>query len=409
MPAYAAFFRGLADALTSGGPLPVDPMDAVAELPKAMPHIEVPIQAGDDEVSATPDTNFTVLRVKRNVLRRSSVGGIYTRRSVSTVGDGANDRLMKEIADLHAALKPGGRIFIQLMHAGRMSHPDNTPHHRQAVAPSAIAPASQMFTATGMQEIPAPRALSTEDIHQTVADFRHAARAANLPAIADDSGIEVDALKCAPGIYSARWAGPPRSDERNNELLLAQLHDVPDARRTAHFTCAVALVHPDGRELVVEGRMDGTVTRAVRGSGGFGYDVLFVSSSRVNLGLHQSVAGGIELCQVQLAGDPGGHLVAGAQRQIQSRLGRHSGARGIPMGQHRVDHRVREPLLAQHLLGYRALRGDAGRRRRAGVGAVTVEVGGGVPHDGRLDERPVNDERAGCGLGPGQPVHPRGT
>ena len=82
----------------------------------------------------------------------------------------------------------GGRIFIQLMHAGRMSHPDNKPHHRQAVAPSAIAPASQMFTATGMQEIPVPRALSTEDIHQTVADFRHAARAA-IEAGAD--GVEI--------------------------------------------------------------------------------------------------------------------------------------------------------------------------------------------------------------------------
>jgi 2,4-dienoyl-CoA reductase-like NADH-dependent reductase (Old Yellow Enzyme family) len=74
------------------------------------------------------------------------------------------------------------------MHAGRMSHPDNKPHHRQAVAPSAIAPASQMFTATGMQEIPAPRALSTEDIHQTVADFRHAAREAIE---ADADGVEI--------------------------------------------------------------------------------------------------------------------------------------------------------------------------------------------------------------------------
>lgn len=82
----------------------------------------------------------------------------------------------------------GGRIFIQLMHVGRMSHPDNTPHHRQAVAPSAIAPASQMFTATGMQEIPVPRALSTADIHQTVADFRRAARAA-IEAGAD--GVEI--------------------------------------------------------------------------------------------------------------------------------------------------------------------------------------------------------------------------
>jgi N-ethylmaleimide reductase len=82
----------------------------------------------------------------------------------------------------------GGRIFIQIMHAGRMSHPDNTPHHRQAVAPSAIAPGSQMFTATGMQDIPAPRALTTEEVRRTVADFRLAARFA-IEAGAD--GVEI--------------------------------------------------------------------------------------------------------------------------------------------------------------------------------------------------------------------------
>src|ERR1700751_983480 len=72
----------------------------------------------------------------------------------------------------------GGRIFIQIMHAGRRSHPDNTPHHRQAVAPSAIAPGAQMFTATGMKDIPAPRALTSEEVRRTVADFRSSARAA---------------------------------------------------------------------------------------------------------------------------------------------------------------------------------------------------------------------------------------
>lgn len=82
----------------------------------------------------------------------------------------------------------GGRIFIQLMHAGRMSHPDNTPHHRQGVAPSAIAPGAPMFTAKGMQDIPTPRALTTDEIRQTVADFRHAARRA-IDAGAD--GIEI--------------------------------------------------------------------------------------------------------------------------------------------------------------------------------------------------------------------------
>jgi N-ethylmaleimide reductase len=82
----------------------------------------------------------------------------------------------------------GGHIFIQIMHAGRMSHPDNTPHHRQAVAPSTIAPGGQMFTATGMQDISAPRALTTEEVRQTVADFRRAARCA-IEAGAD--GVEI--------------------------------------------------------------------------------------------------------------------------------------------------------------------------------------------------------------------------
>ena len=82
----------------------------------------------------------------------------------------------------------GGHLFIQLMHAGRMSHPDNTPHHRQGVAPSAIAPDAQMFTAKGMLDIPEPRALSTAEVRQTVQDFRHAARCA-VDAGAD--GVEI--------------------------------------------------------------------------------------------------------------------------------------------------------------------------------------------------------------------------
>lgn len=109
---------------------------------------------------------------------------------------------------------------------------------------------------------------------------RAAVEATGLPAIADDSGLCVDALNGMPGVLSARWSGPPKSDERNNELLLAQLADVPDERRGGHFVCAVAFVRPGdapGEELVVEGRMEGTVVREVRGAGGFGYDVLFVA------------------------------------------------------------------------------------------------------------------------------------
>ncbi|KSB89397.1 1,2-oxophytodienoate reductase [Caulobacter vibrioides] len=82
----------------------------------------------------------------------------------------------------------GGRLFMQLMHAGRMSHPDNTPHHRQGVAPSAIAPGAPMFTATGPQDIPTPRALTTDEVRRTVDDFRSAARRA-IEAGAD--GVEI--------------------------------------------------------------------------------------------------------------------------------------------------------------------------------------------------------------------------
>jgi XTP/dITP diphosphohydrolase len=99
-------------------------------------------------------------------------------------------------------------------------------------------------------------------------------RATGLPTVADDSGLCVDALNGMPGVLSARWSGQPRSDDRNNQLLLDQLADVPDERRGAHFTCAVALVHDDG-EVVVHAQMDGRVIREVRGAGGFGYDVVF--------------------------------------------------------------------------------------------------------------------------------------
>ena len=111
--------------------------------------------------------------------------------------------------------------------------------------------------------------------------------ATGLPTIADDSGLCVDALNGMPGVLSARWAGPHAGmassdkDLRNNELLLAQLSDVPDERRGAHFTCAVAYL--DGStEFVVEGTMPGRVLREMRGTGGFGYDVLFVADETVD-------------------------------------------------------------------------------------------------------------------------------
>ncbi|MFE5535001.1 RdgB/HAM1 family non-canonical purine NTP pyrophosphatase [Streptomyces sp. NPDC056492] len=98
------------------------------------------------------------------------------------------------------------------------------------------------------------------------------AQATGLPAIADDSGLCVDVLNGAPGIFSARWAGKHGDDRANLDLLLAQLGDIADEHRGAHFACAAALALPDGTERVVEGRLRGTLRQAPAGTGGFGYD-----------------------------------------------------------------------------------------------------------------------------------------
>jgi len=102
-----------------------------------------------------------------------------------------------------------------------------------------------------------------------------AARHTQLPALADDSGLEVDALNGAPGIYSARFAGEPRSDRRNLELLLTRLNGVPAGQRTARFRCAVVVAHPDGRTLAAEGTCEGVIADRPAGHGGFGYDPVF--------------------------------------------------------------------------------------------------------------------------------------
>jgi XTP/dITP diphosphohydrolase len=102
------------------------------------------------------------------------------------------------------------------------------------------------------------------------------AAATGLPAVADDSGLCVDVLGGAPGVFSARWSGGHGEDRANLELLLAQLHDVPGAHRGAHFGCAAVAVLPGGRQLVAEGRLVGTLTREPRGSNGFGYDPIFL-------------------------------------------------------------------------------------------------------------------------------------
>jgi len=113
-------------------------------------------------------------------------------------------------------------------------------------------------------------------IENALAKARHAAAASGLPALADDSGICVDALDGAPGVYSARFAGDPKSDERNNQRLLELL--AHSDNRTARYYCVIVVLRhvDDPQPLIAEGEWHGEVLRAPRGTGGFGYDPLFL-------------------------------------------------------------------------------------------------------------------------------------
>jgi XTP/dITP diphosphohydrolase len=104
---------------------------------------------------------------------------------------------------------------------------------------------------------------------------RYTSGATGLPAIADDSGLCIDALGGAPGVLSARWAGKHGDDQANLEKVLEQLKDIPEEKRGAHFLCVTSLVLPDGREHVSEGRFDGSILRSAVGTNGFGYDPIF--------------------------------------------------------------------------------------------------------------------------------------
>ncbi|OXM67748.1 RdgB/HAM1 family non-canonical purine NTP pyrophosphatase [Amycolatopsis vastitatis] len=131
----------------------------------------------------------------------------------------------------------------------------------------------------GLADVPSfPEAPETAPDFEgnAVAKARDAVAACGLPAIADDSGIAVDALNGMPGVLSARWSGRHGDDEANLDLVLGQLRDVPDERRGAQFVCAAALVLPSGEETVVRGEWRGKLVRERRGTNGFGYDPIFL-------------------------------------------------------------------------------------------------------------------------------------
>ncbi|MEU7582806.1 RdgB/HAM1 family non-canonical purine NTP pyrophosphatase [Streptomyces sp. NPDC041068] len=131
----------------------------------------------------------------------------------------------------------------------------------------------ELVGADAYPEIPDVRETGVTFAENALLKAHALAKATGLPAVADDSGLCVDVLGGAPGIFSARWAGRHGDDRANLDLLLAQLGDIEsDTHRAAHFACAAALALPDGTERVVEGQLRGVLRHAPSGSGGFGYD-----------------------------------------------------------------------------------------------------------------------------------------
>jgi XTP/dITP diphosphohydrolase len=154
-------------------------------------------------------------------------------------------RNAKKLAELRRVLDSAGVSGLDLLSLDDVPAFDEAPETGATFEENALAKARDAFTATG------------------------------IPAVADDSGLAVDALNGMPGVLSARWSGRHGDDVANLELLLGQLRDVPDERRGAAFVSACALVSATG-QTVVRGEWSGTIARAPRGDGGFGYDPIFV-------------------------------------------------------------------------------------------------------------------------------------
>lgn len=163
---------------------------------------------------------------------------------------------------------PSTRLLLATRNAGKLAE-------LQRLLEAAV-PGVRVIGLRDVEEYPeAPETGATfED--NALLKAREAVRYTGLPAVADDSGIAVDALNGMPGVLSARWSGRHGDDDANTALLLGQIADVPDERRGAAFVCAAALVTPDGTERVLERQWRGTVIRAKRGTNGFGYDPVFV-------------------------------------------------------------------------------------------------------------------------------------
>ena len=163
------------------------------------------------------------------------------------------------------------RVVLATSNAGKLRE------FRELLAPLGFEPlALSQFTGVSPEET------GLSFIENAILKARHAAQASELAAIADDSGVEVDALRGAPGIYSARYAGVGTSDQANLEKLVNAMRDVPEQERTARYQCALAYMRwpTDPSPLICQAAWEGRIILTPRGAGGFGYDPVFEVSGR---------------------------------------------------------------------------------------------------------------------------------
>ncbi|MEU3143514.1 MULTISPECIES: RdgB/HAM1 family non-canonical purine NTP pyrophosphatase [unclassified Streptomyces] len=156
------------------------------------------------------------------------------------------------------------RLILATRNAGKITE------LRSILAEAALP--HELVGADAYPDVPDVRETGTTFAENALLKAHALARATGHPAVADDSGLCVDVLGGAPGIFSARWVGRHGDDRANLDLLLAQLSDIADPHRGAHFACAAALALPDGTQRVVEGRLRGTLRHTPTGTNGFGYD-----------------------------------------------------------------------------------------------------------------------------------------
>jgi XTP/dITP diphosphohydrolase len=139
-----------------------------------------------------------------------------------------------------------------------------------------IAPWNLHAVSAGELNLPEPEETEITFVDNALLKARAAAKGSGLPALADDSGLCVEALGGDPGVYSARWAGPDKDFSRSMEEVHRRLQALPGASTAAWFVCVLALAWPDGEEIAFEGRVDGNIVWPARGTKGFGYDPIFV-------------------------------------------------------------------------------------------------------------------------------------